>query len=145
MCGLQSESIQKRLLTEADLNLARVLSIAQGMEAANKNTQSLKSQDTSIRHLSLNKHISARPVKGSPHGKDNAGPRNPSCYRCSLSNQDTADCHHRDLECHRCGEKGHLAPMCRNKAAQPSPEALPQTSKKSSVNQCRKQSLCRTQ
>ena len=45
VCGLLHNSIQKRLLAEADLTLApRALTLAQGMEAASKNTQSLKSK-----------------------------------------------------------------------------------------------------
>ena len=39
--GLMSKNIQKCLLSEEDLDLKRALEIAQGMEAASKNTQML--------------------------------------------------------------------------------------------------------
>ena len=39
--GLTSENIQKRLLSEEDLDLKRALELAQGMEAASRNTQML--------------------------------------------------------------------------------------------------------
>ena len=42
MCGLRSENIQKRLLSEADLTLARAVEISQGMEVAHQNTQLMK-------------------------------------------------------------------------------------------------------
>ena len=46
VCGLQSESIQKRLLAEADLTLKRATELALGMEAADRNAKSLKSMDS---------------------------------------------------------------------------------------------------
>ena len=42
MCGLRSESTQKRLLAEDDLTLAKTIEIAQGMEAADRNAVRLK-------------------------------------------------------------------------------------------------------
>ena len=35
MCGLSSESIQRKLLTERDLTLVKAFEVAQGMEKAN--------------------------------------------------------------------------------------------------------------
>ena len=43
VCGLRSKGIQKGLLAEADLSLATALKITQSMEAADCNTQHLKS------------------------------------------------------------------------------------------------------
>jgi len=48
VCGLRNESVQKRLLAEADLTLARAVQIAQGMEAAHKNAQSFKGRDLPV-------------------------------------------------------------------------------------------------
>ena len=42
ICGLRSENIQKRHLTETDLTLAQAAELAQGMEAAHQNTQLMK-------------------------------------------------------------------------------------------------------
>lgn len=41
-CGLQSESTQKRLLSEANLSLSKAIEISLSTEAAEKNTQQLK-------------------------------------------------------------------------------------------------------
>ena len=51
VCGLHSESIQKRLLSEADLTLAQAVEIAQSMEAADKNAQGLKGLELPVRQL----------------------------------------------------------------------------------------------
>ena len=42
VCGLESEAIQKCLLTEADLDLKKALEISQAMEAATKQTMELQ-------------------------------------------------------------------------------------------------------
>ena len=42
VCGLLSDSIQRCLLTESDLSFTRAVEIAQGMEAAAKDTLQLK-------------------------------------------------------------------------------------------------------
>ncbi|XP_065902234.1 uncharacterized protein [Dysidea avara] len=42
VCGLISETIQKRLLMEDNLDLKRALELAQGMEAAHRNAQVLQ-------------------------------------------------------------------------------------------------------
>ncbi len=50
MCGLRNQSIQKRLLSEADLTLAKAAETDQGMEAAEKNAK--KFQEVSRRRVS---------------------------------------------------------------------------------------------
>ena len=42
ICGLFKESIQRRLLAEADLTLKKALELAQGMEAAEKDSKEIK-------------------------------------------------------------------------------------------------------
>ena len=48
VCGLQNESIQKRLLSEEDLTIKKALELAQGMEAADKNAQALKRTESPL-------------------------------------------------------------------------------------------------
>ena len=53
VCGLKNEAVQKRLLTEADLTLARAVTTAQSMEAADRNAKSFKTTDSiAIRKVS---------------------------------------------------------------------------------------------
>ena len=42
VCGLRNEAAQKHLLSKANLMLEKALEIAQGMEAADSNTQDMK-------------------------------------------------------------------------------------------------------
>ena len=45
VCGLRSESIQRRLLTEEDLTLKRAVDLSLAMEAADENAKALKGTD----------------------------------------------------------------------------------------------------
>ena len=51
VCGIRSESIQRSLLTEKDLTLARAIELAQGMEAAEKNAQCFKGTEATIQRI----------------------------------------------------------------------------------------------
>ena len=51
--GLRSQSIQKKLLTEADLNLTKATDLSAGMEAADKNPKSLKGPETAVNRVAL--------------------------------------------------------------------------------------------
>ena len=44
VCGIRSESIQKRLLSEAELPLTKAISIAQSMEATDLESKTLKTE-----------------------------------------------------------------------------------------------------
>ena len=48
VCGLRNEGTRKRLLSEADLTLAKALELAQGFEAAEKNAQLTVQGETEI-------------------------------------------------------------------------------------------------
>ena len=107
VCGLKSESAQKRLLSEAKLTLSRALEIAQGLESAEAGAKALKSPDAAIRKLS---HM-PRPKEDSTVSKRNGKP----CFRCGRSNHDPKNCRFIDATCHNCAKKGHIAPVCRTK------------------------------
>jgi len=111
VCGLLSDSIQKRLLAEADLTLAQVLPLSQGMKAAKKKTQSLKVKKRVIRQ------INKLSGKGPPIGKDSGTSKRPACYHYGRNNHSSAKCFFRDSECHTCGKKGHIVAVCHSKSA----------------------------
>ena len=102
VCGLRSEGTQKRLLAEADLNLAKALEIAQSMEAADRNTQRLKGS-TEPQRIS--------DIRRDTHG---SGSRVFTCYRCGRDNHKSHECRHLGTVCKACGKKGHLARVCRS-------------------------------
>ena len=93
VCGLRNEAIQKKLLTEADLTLIRAVELSVGMEAAEKNAKSLKGTENAVNRVA---------------------PQRKPCYRCGRSSHDQKDCKFRDAECHNCGKRGHIAPVCRS-------------------------------
>ena len=99
VCGLRSEAIQRKLLTEADLTFASALNTASGMEAAAKRTQQLKSTEGSL-HFVHKKPTTVTPAR--------------KCYRCGLENHLAPECRHKNAVCSACGKTGHLARVCRS-------------------------------
>ena len=100
VCGLRSESIQKRLLAEAELTLTRAIEIVLGMEATEKTTKSLKEGETSIQQVSISQI-----------------PRAP-CSRCGKTSHDPRDCLFQNAQCYKCGKFGHIASVCRSQGQQ---------------------------
>ena len=101
VCGLRSESTQKRLLSEAELTLAKAVDLAQSLEAASKSAQTLKG--TTDLAVGLMERKKARsPVEGR------------ACHRCGKTSHLAPQCNFKDATCHTCGKKGHLARVCRS-------------------------------
>ena len=77
------------------------MELAQAIEAAERNSKSLKGSEFAIRKL---------------WGKPPPRARTQQlCYRCGKSNHSPTDCKFKDVECHSCGKKDHIAPVCRTK------------------------------
>ena len=100
VCGVASVTIQKRLLAEDGLESSRALEIAQGIEAAEKNSKELKAEQPTT-DLNFT-------------GSSNRGPRNERCHRCGGRNHDPKVCRFRHVECHNCHRNGHIAAACRS-------------------------------
>ncbi len=99
VCGLRSEAIQRRLLTETALTLDRAVELSQGMEAADRNTKG------------LNKGASLP----SPTGESTVlRVGSQKCSRCDKTEHEAKDCRFREYKCHKCGKTGHLAAACRS-------------------------------
>lgn len=101
VCGLRSDSIQKKLLSEATLTLARAIEISQGMEAAEKNVRSLKEPEPQVNHLAGSSRVNSM-----PRSKPSA------CYRCGRTNHTQNNCRYINATCNSCGKKGHISPVC---------------------------------
>ena len=108
VCGLRSEATQRRLLAEKELTFTKAVEIAQGMEAAARDTQLFKSNGGPINKLS-------QPNEPETVAKvdklDN--PAKP-CYRCGKSNHLASQCKFKEATCHKCQKKGHIASVCRS-------------------------------
>ena len=106
VCGVRSEAIQKRLLSEADPTLATVVKVAQGIEVAHKGAQAIKPDPVVAAVVSSGRSRSEAEVSRKP------------CYRCGLAGHFPNSCNSRNLSCHKCGKLGHLARVCRSQANQ---------------------------
>ena len=93
VCGIRNDTTQKRLLSEADLTLAKAVQIASSMESAEK--QSLQFQVTrpgAICQVRV------------------------SCNRCNSTDHSVWECRIKDsVVCFRCKKKGHIVRACREK------------------------------
>ena len=105
VCGLCNETIQKRLLAEKNLTLAAAIEIAQGMEAATKQTTELRA--VSGQSQSHEIHSVSKPT---------AKPKK-KCYRCGKTGHLPSICHFRDQKCRRCDKVGHIAKVCNSQEA----------------------------
>ena len=90
VCGLCSESTQKRLLSKADLTLTKAIWIAQSMEAAELELHSLRAEKVSI-----HKFGSGKPNATPP-------PKKKACHRCGKNNHTADHCFYKEAYCNKC-------------------------------------------
>ena len=109
MCGIRSKAIQKSLLTEKDLTLARAMEVAQGMEAAENNAKSLHSTDLPMQRI----HAQWGAASNGPDKKQGSTMFAKPCHRCGKKNHLPADCRYKDAVCNYCHKKSRLAKVCR--------------------------------
>ena len=104
VCGLRSETTQKRLLAVADLKLQDALDMANAMEAAATNSKALQQSDSessaSVKRFSSSPCPNARPTSATP---------TKPCYRCGKGDHHHTKCPHKESVCHSCRKKGHLS------------------------------------
>lgn len=98
--GMRNENIQKRLLTEDKLTLAKAQEIAQGMETAARDAKQFKDPPPAVMNVT-----SANKASGS---------KRKSCYHCGRNKHAAHQCKFREATCHSCGKIGHMAPACRS-------------------------------
>ena len=111
VCGLNSETTQKRLLTERELTFNSAIDIAHGMESAAQNARKLQGTQTTT-GANINKM-----TPGQSETKE--------CYRCGHSSHRPTHCPYRSAKCHNCGKQGHLKRMCRQQTKQKNPTGKP--------------------
>ena len=100
-------------MAEPALTFAKALEIAQAAKAADRHAREL---DRTVPTAGVNK---VSPVPRSQKGGGTYRPTMTSCYRCGGKHQ-SDKCRYKDVDCHHCGKKGHLAKVCRSKQrAQP--------------------------
>lgn len=116
VCGIQDEAIQRKLLSENALTLARATEIALSMEMAAKNAGDLR-----IAMVSDANFVQRRSAPNKSKEKRNppsttsarAGVR---CNRCGGDNHRSQDCRFLRSTCNSCGKIGHIAKVCMSKS-----------------------------
>ena len=110
VCGLHNELIQKRLLSEPDLSLAKASEIAL---AAVKDT--LELQGNINKESEVNKI--SKDSERVPKGKDDVKSKS-QCYRYGGSTHRSAECYFRNETCRKCGKLGYIQRVCRSGKSQ---------------------------
>ncbi|UYV60338.1 K02A2.6-like [Cordylochernes scorpioides] len=103
VCGLRNAKIQRRILSEGDVPLARVVEIALSMEAAEKNTRIFHVNEPADSVDKIRAEVRNR--------YDREQKR--KCIHCGRLHKDL--CRFREATCFRCGKRGHLATICRSR------------------------------
>ena len=101
--GVKNDAIQQKLLGEAKLTFKRAMELAQGLETAAQNVQTLKASTQG-----------SDPGKSEVHKIADAG-KGLTCHRCGKIGHIATKCRYKDTVCHKCGKKGHLKAVCRSK------------------------------
>ena len=114
VCGLRDSAIQKRLLTQKNLDLNTALETALGMEAAEAGAKRLQNTHNT-EPMSVGRLTHPHPKKGLDD-KGKTG-KQKQCYRCGSSSHLASSCKFLKSQCFQCGRTGHLKKMCRSKAA----------------------------
>ena len=100
VCGLQNNSIRRRLLAERKLTLKPAIELA--MEHADLETQIIS---TDIKTENVN-------------AMNNATRK---CYRCNSTKHLANVCRFKDAKCNNCHMEGHISKACRNRTRQTDP------------------------
>ena len=124
VCGLKSETIQKKLLSEADLDFDKAVKISTAMETAEKDTQTFTGSDSTINFTKARasgmSHFKGKPSNHSkgfqaPSGKGSHSSYSANCYRCGEAHAPDK-CKFKTTKCFKCGKVGHLARAYRSSA-----------------------------
>ncbi len=117
ICGLSSEHLQRKLLSE-ELDFKRAVQKALADEAANKNVRDMTAPSTvTTTTTSVNKvNFKQRRKQPPRHQKPtNTSSSSSRCFRCGFTNHKPDECKYKSAKCFKCGGTGHLKSECRSK------------------------------
>ncbi|XP_050033480.2 uncharacterized protein [Dermacentor andersoni] len=124
VCGVRSETLQRRLLAEPELTFATAREKAIAVESAQRQTEQIRGSATSSEVCSVSgksfdpcvTKVSA-PVTAKEGTQKQAGsPGSTSgCFRCKGVHSPRS-CPFINVKCHCCKQRGHIVRACRRKA-----------------------------
>jgi len=115
VCGIAHSQWQKCLLSKDDLTNSKAVKLLLSMESADKEVKGLGSQSAKKQQLVNHVTIPRTGHTRSPQSDSLAGK---ACYRCGKDNHKPAKCRFKELTCHYCNKRGHLASVCKTKLKQ---------------------------
>ena len=116
VCGVNSEAIQRKLLSESTLTFQKALEVAIGLEAADRDVRELKpwqrESDAPVTVVAgPGVNAVSPPVAGEPIKTHSSAI---VCFRCGKAGHKANQCRFKAAKCHRCGKKGHLKKVCKS-------------------------------
>ena len=109
VCGLRSEIVQRKLLSEKHLTLQKAYDLAHSLETARRRASELQASAKATTQVS--KDIQ-RVAPGRP---TNAGVSPPQCcYRWGKAGHHPDKSHYRLQKCRGCGKRTHIVRMCKS-------------------------------
>ncbi|XP_060761945.1 uncharacterized protein K02A2.6-like [Neoarius graeffei] len=120
VCGLRSEAMQKKLLTEWNLTFKSACDIACTMEMASKNTTEFsdKAKATSevctVSSQKVKREQTRHAIASGNQLDGSADVSTQQCYRCG-GKHTASTCKFKTEKCHSCSKMGHIARACRNR------------------------------
>ena len=111
VCGLNSQTVQQKLLASKDLDLAKALDLARSYESSSRDAKLIHAEAgvSHVHQVEMNERDCVHKI-GLPQGSKI---ESRECYRCGNGGHLAAKCPYASYACHRCGMKGHLKKRCR--------------------------------
>ena len=108
ICGLRSEVIQRKLLSEKTLGFQLAYELAHSLETANRQASELQATTRAAVHPQRDVQVVA------PGNPTSTSVGAPSCHRCGKMGHAQDKCYYRLQKCRACGKRGHIAKMCKS-------------------------------
>ena len=122
VCGINSEMIQSRLLSEPELSLQKATEMAVALETAGRNQQELSGAASSaaqppepevqrIQESAESRQVRESQRTSKPNKMSDSNAQ--KCWRCLSSKHQEAECYFKRKRCFRCSKYGHTSAVHR--------------------------------
>lgn len=106
VCGLRSETTQKKLFSETNLDFDKAVQISHAKETAEKDTLAFFSSETAAHNVEATKSVRKlenRKKFQKKHAEE--------CFRCG-NNHYSSECRFKESKCLKCQKPGHFSKKC---------------------------------
>lgn len=106
VCGVNNQSIQRRLLAETDMSPANFERVAKAMEAAAQNASTLSADSRSVKTEVSEVHKLSYGQQRRQARQIGSGQATAGCYRCGARDHHAPQCKFKGAKCDACGKGG---------------------------------------